>query len=111
MLMNVLYNVLNVLLVFQIPKMPAEVTGYIEQFFDYLVAGAGILANLKHKKNIQYIIKNIHKHFYNHVLPPPITSSYLLRIPFTKASVQRIPIIVLIIVTINSKPSGTIFTV
>lgn len=45
MLMNVLYTVLNTLLFIKIPSMPTEVMGYIEQFFDYLVAGAGILAN------------------------------------------------------------------
>lgn len=44
-LMNIIYTVLNTLLVFEIPKMPTEVTGYIDQFFDYLVTGAGILAN------------------------------------------------------------------
>lgn len=44
-LLTVLKNILSTLLVFEIPKMPAEVQGYIDNFFGYLEMGAGILAN------------------------------------------------------------------
>lgn len=45
MLLGALYNVLNTLLFFEIPPLPEQVQGYIDTMFDYLVAGAGILAN------------------------------------------------------------------
>lgn len=44
-IMNAIYNVLDTLLVLNIPKLPPEVTGYIDTFFSYMEAGAGILAN------------------------------------------------------------------
>lgn len=45
LLMNVIYNLLSKLMVFQIPKLPTEVYGYIDQAFGYIEAGAGLLAN------------------------------------------------------------------
>lgn len=45
LLLNILKNVLNLLLVFKIPSLPSEVTGYIDTLFGYLETGASILAN------------------------------------------------------------------
>lgn len=45
MLLDLLYNVMNILLVFEIPQLPAEATEYIETAFGYIESGAGILAN------------------------------------------------------------------
>lgn len=45
MLLNLLKGVLNLLLVFKIPMLPEEVTGYIDTLFGYLETGASILAN------------------------------------------------------------------
>lgn len=45
LLLNLIYNLLNTMLVFEIPKLPAEVQGNIDTMFDYLVSGASILAN------------------------------------------------------------------
>lgn len=45
MLLSLLGRLLDLLLVFNIPKLPAEVNGYIETMFEYLEMGAGILAN------------------------------------------------------------------
>lgn len=44
-LLNIVYSVLNILLFFEIPQLPTEVLGYINQFFDYLVVGASVLGN------------------------------------------------------------------
>lgn len=45
MLLNVLKNILNILLVFKIPSLPSNVTGYIDTLFGYLETGASILSN------------------------------------------------------------------
>lgn len=46
LLLDALYAVFSVLtLPINIPDLPAEAMNYINQFFDYLVMGAGILAN------------------------------------------------------------------
>lgn len=46
LLLEALYGVFNVLtLPINIPPMPDGAMEYINQFFDYLVMGAGILAN------------------------------------------------------------------
>lgn len=45
MLLTLLKNVLNLLLVFEIPPLPDNVTGYIDTLFSYLETGASILAN------------------------------------------------------------------
>lgn len=44
-LLTLLKNLLNVLLVFKIPQLPTEVSGYIDTMFGYLETGASILAN------------------------------------------------------------------
>lgn len=44
-LLSLLKGILNILLVFNIPKMPSSVTGYIDNLFGYLETGASILAN------------------------------------------------------------------
>lgn len=44
-LMDLIYNILNLLMVFEIPKLPAQATEYITTFFSYLTMGAQILAN------------------------------------------------------------------
>lgn len=44
--LDAMYQVFSALVsVISIPSMPAEVEGYVSQFFGYLTAGAGILAN------------------------------------------------------------------
>lgn len=45
MLLNVIKNLLNVLLFFEIPPLPEDVTGYIDTLFGYLETGASILSN------------------------------------------------------------------
>lgn len=45
MLLDVIYNILDLLLILDIPNMPTEALSYIDTAFDYLVAGAGVLAN------------------------------------------------------------------
>ena len=46
LLLNALYNIFKVLtLPINIPPMPEQASQYIEQFFDYIEMGAGILAN------------------------------------------------------------------
>lgn len=46
MLLDMLYGLFSLLTAaIKIPQMPDEATSYITQFFDYLEAGAGILAN------------------------------------------------------------------
>lgn len=44
-LMNSIYNIMDFLLWFEIPKLPPEVFDYVETAFDYIEAGAGVLAN------------------------------------------------------------------
>lgn len=44
-LMDMVYALLDILLVFEIPPMPAEVTQYLDTFTDYLATGAGVVAN------------------------------------------------------------------
>ena len=45
MIMTALKNVLNILLVFEIPQLPSGVMEYVNTFFDYLVSACGIVAN------------------------------------------------------------------
>lgn len=46
LLLNALYNIFKVLtLPINIPQMPEQANQYIQQFFDYIEMGAGILAN------------------------------------------------------------------
>lgn len=45
MLLNVIKNLLNVLLFFEIPPLPEDVTGYFDTLFGYLETGASILSN------------------------------------------------------------------
>lgn len=45
MLLNVIYNLINKLVILDIPNLPDEVYGYIDTLFDYLTSGASILAN------------------------------------------------------------------
>ena len=44
-LLNLIYGLMSVLMVLNIPDMPAEVQSYINSFFDYLASGVGIVAN------------------------------------------------------------------
>lgn len=44
-LLSAIYNIMDFMLFFNIPKLPEQVEPYIDTMFDYLVAGAGILAN------------------------------------------------------------------
>lgn len=44
-LLDVLYRLLDLLLILDIPSLPTEVANYVTQFFDYLAMGAGILSN------------------------------------------------------------------
>lgn len=45
MLLDVIFNILSLLFVFELPQLPQDVFAYIENIFDYMVTGAGILAN------------------------------------------------------------------
>lgn len=45
MLLDVIYNIMSILLVFEIPTLPAEVTNHIDTAFNYIESGAGILVN------------------------------------------------------------------
>lgn len=45
LLAELIYGLMNVLLILDIPDIPPEVANYINSFFDYLSAGVGILAN------------------------------------------------------------------
>lgn len=45
MLLDLVYNLVNLLMVFEIPALPDGVQGYIDSAFDYIVAGAGLVAN------------------------------------------------------------------
>lgn len=44
-IMTCIKNVLNILLVLEIPNLPSQVFDYVNTLFDYMVAGASILAN------------------------------------------------------------------
>lgn len=44
-LLNVIYFILDKLLVFSIPKLPEQATGYINTLFDYMASATGIVAN------------------------------------------------------------------
>ena len=44
-LLNVILGYFDLVLIFEIPPLPDNVTGYIETFFGYLETGASILAN------------------------------------------------------------------
>lgn len=45
MLLTVVYNLFDLLLIIELPSLPEGVTEYISIIFEYMVAGAGILAN------------------------------------------------------------------
>lgn len=46
LLLNALYGIFNVLtLPIRIPELPTEAMSYIDSMFEYITAGAGILAN------------------------------------------------------------------
>lgn len=45
MLLNAIYGIMNTLLVIELPKMPSQAMEYINTAFDYISAGAGLLAN------------------------------------------------------------------
>lgn len=45
LLLDALYGIMSTLMVIEIPSLPTEVQGYIDTAFDYIVAGAGIVAN------------------------------------------------------------------
>ena len=45
LLLEVVYNLLSLLLIFKIPQLPQTALDYIDTAFDYLTAGAGLLAN------------------------------------------------------------------
>lgn len=45
MLMSLLYNLLDLVMVIEIPALPESVMGYVNTLFDYMSAGASILAN------------------------------------------------------------------
>lgn len=44
-LLNLLYNLLDILLFFEIPNLPTDVNTYLDMMFEYLVTGASIFAN------------------------------------------------------------------
>lgn len=44
-LLNVIYSVLDFLLIFSIPELPSQAQGYIDTLFDYMVGATGIVAN------------------------------------------------------------------
>lgn len=44
-LLDVIYNLFKLLLVFEIPQLPEQVTEYINTLFEYLAMGAQLLAN------------------------------------------------------------------
>lgn len=45
MLLDMIYNVISTLMILNIPDLPESVHGYIDTAFEYIVAGAGIVAN------------------------------------------------------------------
>lgn len=50
MLMWGVYALLNILLPFSIPSLPAQVTTYLNQAMEFVIPGGGILANYTHMK-------------------------------------------------------------
>lgn len=47
-LMNLIYNVIDALAVFELPQLPEEVFGFMSDATSYLTSGVGILANYVH---------------------------------------------------------------
>ena len=45
LLLQLIYNILNLLLIFNIPSLPTQAEEYITMFFGYLETGASILSN------------------------------------------------------------------
>lgn len=45
MLLSLVTNLLDLLLVFELPSFPDDVMQYISRAFDYIVGGVGLLAN------------------------------------------------------------------
>lgn len=45
LLLDLIYTLLDKLLILNIPQLPETVQTYIDTLFDYLVAGASVLAN------------------------------------------------------------------
>lgn len=45
LLLNAVYSLMNLLLVIEIPDLPNEIYGFIDQAFTYITSGAGIVAN------------------------------------------------------------------
>lgn len=45
LLLDLIYNVMDLLIVLDIPDLPEEVYGYIETAFEYIVAGGSVLVN------------------------------------------------------------------
>ena len=43
--LDLIYGMVSNMMVFQIPDLPSAAYDYIESAFDYIVAGAGLLAN------------------------------------------------------------------
>ena len=44
-LLNIIKNLLNILLIFELPALPEAVNDYISTFADYIGGGVGIVAN------------------------------------------------------------------
>lgn len=44
-ILTAIYNIMDFLMFFKIPNLPDSALEYVNEFFDYLVVGAGILAN------------------------------------------------------------------
>jgi len=45
LLLGLIYRLLDILLIFEIPPLPLEASTYINTLFNHLVSGASILAN------------------------------------------------------------------
>lgn len=45
LLLNLIYKLLDILLIFEIPQLPHQVTGALMEIFGYLESGASLLAN------------------------------------------------------------------
>ncbi len=45
LLLGLIYRLLDILLIFEIPPLPTEASTYINTLFNHLVSGASILAN------------------------------------------------------------------
>lgn len=44
-LLDVIYNIMSKMLILEIPQIPQQVHTYIDTAFEYIVAGAGLVAN------------------------------------------------------------------